>query len=162
MGTSQYLSLKSLYFIYVQRTAELPSSSVGCSLLDFPSRSISPLDVRSCGSSSSHDIDRMGAFEIKHHAISCQNIREDFTNTSPPSSADPGWRMHMKQYIPRNNPSPKEGDLRPRGWFYQRAVWAFLGAFVKGIRGKGGSVRAIWVADIVNMGPSEKFFVGFW
>jgi hypothetical protein len=47
-------------------------------------------------------------FTIKEHIIPCLHIREDLVTTSP---EDPEWRMHVRQYMPLNNPSPKEGDL---------------------------------------------------
>ena len=47
-------------------------------------------------------------FTVEEHIVPCQHIREGFMTTSPD---DPGWRMQVKQYTPRNNPSPKEGDI---------------------------------------------------
>jgi pimeloyl-ACP methyl ester carboxylesterase len=47
-------------------------------------------------------------FIVKEYIVPCQHIREEFIT----SSADgPSWQMQVKQYIPRNNLSPKEGDI---------------------------------------------------
>jgi pimeloyl-ACP methyl ester carboxylesterase len=47
-------------------------------------------------------------FIVKEHIIPCHHIREEFITSSPD---DPCWQMQAKQYIPRNNLSPKEGDI---------------------------------------------------
>ncbi|KAN0105880.1 prolyl aminopeptidase-like protein [Hyaloscypha variabilis] len=47
-------------------------------------------------------------FTVKDHIVPCQHIREGFMTTSPDN---PGWRMQVKQYTPRDNPSSKEGDI---------------------------------------------------
>jgi hypothetical protein len=47
-------------------------------------------------------------FTVREHIIPCFHIREEIVTTLPD---DPEWRMHVRQYIPHNNPLPKEGDL---------------------------------------------------
>jgi hypothetical protein len=47
-------------------------------------------------------------FIVKEHIVPCQHIREEFITSS---LDDPAWRMQVKQYIPRNNPTPNEGDI---------------------------------------------------
>ncbi|KAE9362647.1 hypothetical protein N431DRAFT_490406 [Stipitochalara longipes BDJ] len=47
-------------------------------------------------------------FIVKEHIVPCQHIREGFITAS---ADDPAWRMQVKQYIPRNNSAPNEGDI---------------------------------------------------
>jgi hypothetical protein len=49
-----------------------------------------------------------GNFVVKEHIVPCQHIREEFITSS---LDDPKWHMQVKQYTPRNNVSPKEGDV---------------------------------------------------
>lgn len=66
--------------------------------------------------------------------------------------------MCVKQYIPKNNPSPKEGDVTIIGAVadsYPKEIYEPLWEnLVKELEGKGKRVRGIWVADPVNQGES--------
>lgn len=49
------------------------------------------------------------AFEVREHVINAQHIREYPRATA--SSQDEVLQLAVKQYIPKNNPSPQPGDV---------------------------------------------------
>jgi hypothetical protein len=44
----------------------------------------------------------------KEQIVPCQHIREEFVTSC---IDDPAWRIQVKQYIPKNNRTPKEADI---------------------------------------------------
>jgi hypothetical protein len=48
------------------------------------------------------------AFTIKEHIIPGSHLREDVITMR---ADDPIYQVHIKQYIPLNNPSPNDGDV---------------------------------------------------
>lgn len=48
-------------------------------------------------------------FEIKEHTLECQHIREYARATA--NSQEEVLHLAIKQYIPRDNPDPQEGDV---------------------------------------------------
>ena len=48
-------------------------------------------------------------FEIKEHTLECQHIREYARATA--NSQEEVLQLAIKQYIPLDNPQPKEGDV---------------------------------------------------
>ncbi len=48
-------------------------------------------------------------FEIREHTIECQHIREYARATAV--SQEDVLHLAVKQYIPLDNPDPKEGDI---------------------------------------------------
>jgi hypothetical protein len=48
-------------------------------------------------------------FEIKEHTVECQHIREYARATA--KSQEEVLHLAIKQYIPFDNPNPKEGDV---------------------------------------------------
>jgi hypothetical protein len=52
---------------------------------------------------------RNSLFEIKEHTLECQHIREYARATA--ESQVSVLHLAIKQYIPLDNPNPKEGDV---------------------------------------------------
>ena len=50
-----------------------------------------------------------GCFEIKEHTLECQHIRE-YPHATARSQEDV-LRLAIKQYIPRDNQDPRDGDV---------------------------------------------------
>jgi hypothetical protein len=48
-------------------------------------------------------------FEIKEHTLECQHIREYARATA--NAQEDVLRLAIKQYIPRDNPNPEQGDV---------------------------------------------------
>ena len=48
-------------------------------------------------------------FNIQEHDIEAAHIREYARGTS--NSQDSPLRLHVKQYTPKDNPQPKDGDV---------------------------------------------------
>jgi hypothetical protein len=64
----------------------------------------------------------------------------------------------VRQYIPKNNPNPEEGDVTiigavadayPKEMY--EPMWEVL---IRELEKKGRKVRGVWVADPVNQGES--------
>jgi hypothetical protein len=48
-------------------------------------------------------------FEIKEHTVECQHVREYARATA--NGQEDVLRLAIKQYIPRDNPNPEQGDV---------------------------------------------------
>ncbi|KAI0112432.1 Alpha/beta hydrolase family-domain-containing protein [Nemania sp. FL0031] len=120
-------------------------------------------------------------FHIKEHVVPCQHIREWARATA--NSQEDVLHLHVKQYIPKDNPSPQPGDVTILGAHANgfpkelyEALWQDLHAKSKspsqdnsggsggglgvGVggegEGKGFRIRSIWIADISNQGYSGE------
>ncbi|RYP64082.1 hypothetical protein DL771_008941 [Monosporascus sp. 5C6A] len=95
-------------------------------------------------------------FKVKEHAIPAQHVREWPRATA--NSQEDVLRIHIKQYIPLDNPDPQPGDVTIIGAHANgfpkelyEALWADLHARSKA---QGFRIRGIWIADVANQGQS--------
>ncbi|SMR49041.1 unnamed protein product [Zymoseptoria tritici ST99CH_1E4] len=95
-------------------------------------------------------------FLIKDHILRAQHTRERIAATE--LGQENALRVHVRQYIPKSNSHPRPGDVTIIGAiadaFPKEMYEPLWEAVMKGLEGKGKSVRAIWVADPVNQGES--------
>lgn len=96
----------------------------------------------------------------------CQHVREWPRATA--NSQEDVLYLHVKQYIPKDNPSPQPGDVTILGTHANgfpkelyEALWADLHAEAAKSRekkkdGLGFRIRGIWIADISNQGYSGQ------
>ncbi|KAK5626249.1 hypothetical protein RRF57_001964 [Xylaria bambusicola] len=95
-------------------------------------------------------------FHIKEHVVPGQHVREWARATS--RSQDDVINLHVKQYIPKDNPSPQPGDVTIIGAHANgfpkelyEALWEDLHTRSKA---NGFRIRGIWIADVSNQGWS--------
>ncbi|KAI1826699.1 Alpha/beta hydrolase family-domain-containing protein [Xylaria intraflava] len=98
-------------------------------------------------------------FHIKEHIVPGQHIREWPRATS--NSQEDVLNLHVKQYTPKDNPSPQPGDVTilaahangfPKELY--EALWADLHAQSQS---QGGfRIRNIWIADVSHQGYSGE------
>lgn len=113
----------------------------------------------------------MSHFTVHSHTTRTQHTRDR------PAGAERGrhndLRLHVNQYIPEDNNSPKAGDVTLIGahanGFPKELYEPFWDDLYERLRAKGRGVRGIWIADtasqgqsgILNeeiLGPDGKFF----
>ncbi|KAI5922839.1 prolyl aminopeptidase-like protein [Camillea tinctor] len=97
-------------------------------------------------------------FHVKEHTIPAQHIRE-FARATAHSQEDV-LQLCVKQYIPKDNPSPQPGDVTLIGAHANgfpkelyEALWADL---YQRARGAGFRIRGIWIADVAHQGYSGE------
>ncbi|KKY34922.1 putative toxin biosynthesis protein [Diaporthe ampelina] len=95
-------------------------------------------------------------FDIKEHVVDGQHIREYPRATA--HSQEEVLQLSVKQYIPKDNPNPKPGDItiiasHANGFVKElyEPLWEDL---LHAVRQNGLNVRAIWMADIAWQGAS--------
>lgn len=93
-------------------------------------------------------------FRVVEHITRCQHTRDRPAGAA--RGRDNDLRLHVKQYIPKSNPSPKPHDVT--------IIAAHANGFVKevnepmwddlyeSLRERGRGIRSIWIADIGNQG----------
>ncbi|KAI1814065.1 Alpha/beta hydrolase family-domain-containing protein [Poronia punctata] len=98
-------------------------------------------------------------FHIKEHKVPGQHIREWARGTA--NSQEDVLHLHVKQYIPKDNPNPQPGDVTILGTHANgfpkelyEALWADLHAEAHGK--KQFRIRSIWIADASNQGYSGQ------
>ncbi|PLB45104.1 alpha/beta-hydrolase [Aspergillus steynii IBT 23096] len=98
----------------------------------------------------------MSHFKVIEHQARCQNIRER------PGAVEPRHehqlRLAVKQYIPKDNLNPKEGDVTligAHGNGFPKELYEPLwdGIYEK-LRAANRRIRSIWIADMVHQGQS--------
>ncbi|PQE25563.1 toxin biosynthesis protein [Rutstroemia sp. NJR-2017a BBW] len=96
-------------------------------------------------------------FEVKEHTVECQHIREYARATA--DYQEDVLRLAIKQYIPRDNPNPEQGDVTIIGAHANgypkelyEPLWEDLHARSKA---NGFRIRSIWIADIAHEGASS-------
>ncbi|KAI1304031.1 Alpha/beta hydrolase family-domain-containing protein [Xylaria venustula] len=101
-------------------------------------------------------------FHIKEHVVPGQHIREWPHATA--NSQEDVMNLHVKQYIPKDNPSPQPGDVTILGAHANgfpkelyEALWADLHAHSQAA---GFRIRGIWIADIASQGWSGQLNEG--
>ncbi|KAI0469045.1 Alpha/beta hydrolase family-domain-containing protein [Xylaria cf. heliscus] len=99
-------------------------------------------------------------FHIKEHTVPGQHIREWARATA--NSQEDVLNIHVKQYTPKDNPTPQPGDVTilaahangfPKELY--EALWADLHA-QQSVAGSGFRIRGIWIADVSNQGYSGE------
>lgn len=98
----------------------------------------------------------MSRFRIIEHIVPAQHTRDRYAGAELGREND--LRLHVKQYIPRNNPTPRPADVTIIGAVanaypkeIQEPLWDDL---LLRLDSKGRNIRAIWVVDPVNTGHS--------
>jgi len=95
-------------------------------------------------------------FEIKEHTLECQHIREYARATA--NSQEEVLHLAIKQYIPLDNPNPKDGDVTIIGahanGFPKELYEPFWEDLHARSKTSGFRIRSIWIADIANQGQS--------
>ena len=101
-------------------------------------------------------IQHMSNFTITPHTTRTQHTRDR------PAGAERGRHndlcLHVNQYVPKDNPSPKAGDVTLIGahanGFPKELYEPFWDDLYERLRAKGRGVRGIWIADIASQGQS--------
>ncbi|KAI1181859.1 Alpha/beta hydrolase family-domain-containing protein [Nemania serpens] len=101
-------------------------------------------------------------FHIKEHVVPGQHIREWPRATA--NSQDDVLSLHVKQYIPKDNPTPQPGDVTiiaahangfPKELY--EPLWEELHARSQSqSESPGFRLRGIWIADVANGGYSGE------
>ncbi|ROV96619.1 hypothetical protein VPNG_09009 [Cytospora leucostoma] len=96
-------------------------------------------------------------FDIREHVIDTQHIREYPRATA--HSQEEVLQLAVKQYIPKDNPDPKPGDItiiasHANGFVKElyEPLWEDL---LHSCRENGVNIRGIWIADIAWQGQSS-------
>ncbi|KAI1369986.1 Alpha/beta hydrolase family-domain-containing protein [Xylaria arbuscula] len=97
-------------------------------------------------------------YHIKEHTVPGQHVREWARATA--NSQEDVLNIHVKQYIPKDNPSPQPGDVTILGAHANgfpkelyEALWEDLHTRSKA---HGFRIRGIWIADVSNQGWSAQ------
>jgi hypothetical protein len=101
------------------------------------------------------------ARHLSHFTITSHTTRTQHTRDRP-AGAERGrhndLRLHVNQYVPRDNPNPKAGDVTLIGahanGFPKELYEPFWNDLYQRLRAKGRGVRGIWIADIASQGQS--------
>ncbi|KEY66843.1 hypothetical protein S7711_05197 [Stachybotrys chartarum IBT 7711] len=93
---------------------------------------------------------------ITEHIIQASHIREYARATS--NSQDTPLSLHIKQYVPRSNPNPQQGDVTIIGahanGFPKELYEPLWEDFYSEAREQGVRIRAIWMLDVAWQGQS--------
>ncbi|RDW73169.1 hypothetical protein BP6252_07076 [Coleophoma cylindrospora] len=91
-----------------------------------------------------------GVFTIREHVVACEHA----TRAEEVQLV----KLAVKQYLPKDNPAPRVGDLTIIGAHANGLVKELYEPFweeiVLGLERKGRRVRSIWIADVSNQGAS--------
>ncbi|KAI0405092.1 Alpha/beta hydrolase family-domain-containing protein [Xylaria palmicola] len=99
-------------------------------------------------------------FHVKEHVVAGQHVREWARATA--TRQEDALRIHVKQYVPKENPAPRPGDVTvlaahangfPKELY--EALWADLHALSRD-PASGFRLRAVWIADVANQGYSGE------
>ncbi|PYH29273.1 toxin biosynthesis protein [Aspergillus neoniger CBS 115656] len=98
----------------------------------------------------------MSHFRIVEHTARCQNVRQR------PGAVKAGHenelRLSVKQYIPLDNPHPKEGDVTIIGAhanaFPKELYEPLWDDLHKQLASQNRRIRSIWIADVAQQGQS--------
>jgi hypothetical protein len=98
----------------------------------------------------------MSNFTIREHIVRAQHTRERAAGAERGREND--LRLHVKQYIPKSNATPKKGDVTIIGaqanGFPKECYEPFWDDLYERLKEKGRGVRSIWIADIASQGQS--------
>ncbi|KAI1842043.1 hypothetical protein JX266_011798 [Neoarthrinium moseri] len=97
-------------------------------------------------------------FHIKEHLIPTQHVRE-YARATAHSQEDVHYLV-IKQYTPKDNPSPQPGDVTIIGahanGFPKELYEPLWEELLAASKAQGFRIRAIWIADVVNQGYSGQ------
>ncbi|KID92926.1 hypothetical protein MGU_00515 [Metarhizium guizhouense ARSEF 977] len=95
-------------------------------------------------------------FNVKEHIIDASHIREFAYATA--NSQDAALKLHVKQYTPKDNPSPQRGDVTLIGahanGFPKELYEPFLNDLNQELNSCGMRIRDVWFADCAWQGQS--------
>ncbi|KJZ78465.1 hypothetical protein HIM_01856 [Hirsutella minnesotensis 3608] len=95
-------------------------------------------------------------FNVTEHVVGASHIREYPRATA--DSQDQELRLHVKQYVPKDNPHPRKGDLTVIGahanGFPKELYEPLWDDFYHEAAKLGIRIRAIWIADAAWQGRS--------
>ena len=99
---------------------------------------------------------RLSHYRVVEHVVRCQHTRDR------PAGAERGCdndlRLHVKQYIPTSNPSPKPSDVTIIGahanGFPKEVYEPMWDDLYQRLQACGRDIRSIWIADIASQGQS--------
>ncbi|RSL96003.1 hypothetical protein CEP52_011737 [Fusarium oligoseptatum] len=95
-------------------------------------------------------------FDIKEHTIEASYIREYARATS--HSQDEKLLLHVKQYIPKDNPNPQKGDVTLIGGhangFPKELYEPLWEELYNEAKSRNLRIRSIWIADAAWQGQS--------
>lgn len=98
----------------------------------------------------------MSNFRVVKHTVRAQHSRDRVAGAE--QGHENSLRLHVKQYIPKSNPNPKNGDVTIIGAvadaFPKEMMEPMWDDFYQQMKSKGRNIRSIWVADPVNQGHS--------
>ncbi|KAG6323536.1 hypothetical protein E4U22_005863 [Claviceps purpurea] len=98
----------------------------------------------------------MSQFHVTEHVIDGAHIREYPRATA--DDQDAPLVLHVKQYTPRNNPSPRKGDVTIIGGhangFPKELYEPLWDNLLEELNKHGVRIRAIWIADCAWQGRS--------
>ncbi|KAL3479959.1 Alpha/beta hydrolase family-domain-containing protein [Aspergillus californicus] len=115
-----------------------------------------PIRLLSRSISSKYPRRHLSHFRILTHTCRCQNIRER------PGAVLPGHenslRLAVKQYIPLDNPTPKDGDVTIIGahanGFPKELYEPLWDDIYERLKSRNRRIRSIWIADVAQQGES--------
>ncbi|KAI0450940.1 Alpha/beta hydrolase family-domain-containing protein [Xylaria acuta] len=97
-------------------------------------------------------------FHIKEHVVPGQHVREWARATA--NSQEDVLNIHVKQYTPKDNPSPQPGDvtvLAAHANGFPKELYEALWEDLHAQSADGGfRIRGIWIADVSNQGYSGQ------
>jgi hypothetical protein len=104
-------------------------------------------------------LQHMSHFNVTEHVVRSQHTRDR------PAGAERGreneLRLHVKQYVPKDNLTPKPGDVTLIGahanGFPKELYEPFWDDLHEKLRAQGRAIRGIWIADIASQGQSGIF-----
>ncbi|KAJ4393296.1 hypothetical protein N0V93_002504 [Gnomoniopsis smithogilvyi] len=95
-------------------------------------------------------------FHVKEHVIEGQHIREYAQATA--HSNEEVLKLAVKQYIPKDNPNPKPGDITiiasHANGFVKELYEPLWDDLLHACRQNGVNIRGIWIADVAWQGQS--------
>ena len=98
----------------------------------------------------------MSNFRVIEHTVRAQHSRDRVAGAE--QAHENSLRLHVKQYIPKSNPKPKDGDVTIIGAvadaFPKEMMEPMWDDFYQHMKSEGRNIRSIWVADPVNPGHS--------
>ena len=98
----------------------------------------------------------MANFRVVEHVVRAQHTRDRHAGAE--RGRENELKVHVKQYIPNSNTSPKAGDVTIIGaqanGFPKEMYEPFWDDVYEQLNGLGRNIRGIWIADMVPQGQS--------
>ncbi|KAL4967214.1 Alpha/beta hydrolase family-domain-containing protein [Aspergillus stella-maris] len=95
-------------------------------------------------------------YNVVEHTVPCQPFRERLGCVQPGREHD--LRLAVKQYIPKNNPNPKESDVTFIGAHAngkpKELYEPFWDDLYESLASRNINIRSIWIADVASQGQS--------